>query len=124
MAEGTRWSQTLVGLSTGSTGSNVVLSSIAFYPTWFTDPVQNPFNIGIGITSVSTNVCNAEVTFDYTGSSAFISSNATWMPLSGLTSVSGNNTGNIAFPVTAVRLNCTAGTSNLSVTMTVIQAGV
>ncbi len=103
------------------------LSSTSGTPLWFPDPVQNPFNIGIGVVVNSTAAApswSVQASFDYTGSSAFISSNATWFELSGLASASSNATGNIAFPTTALRLNSIAGSSTQIVTATIIQAGV
>ncbi len=115
MAEGTRWTKTLTGLSS-TTG----------FPIWFPDVMSNPFNVSIAVAMNSTAAApsfNIECAFGYTGSSVYISTADTWFPLSGLASGSSNATGNIAFPVTAIRLNTTAGSSLQTVTATIIQSG-
>lgn len=84
----------------------------------------DPFNIAIGCVVNSTNqVYTVEHSFDYTGSSAFISSNATWFPNSGITAKTTNQDGNYAYPVTAIRVQSSAGSSIGTVALTIIQAG-
>src|SRR4051794_30250871 len=106
MAAGLRTVLVVTGLSsTFGLGS-----SLAFYP----DVMLKPFNIGIGVTCNSTSAItsyNVEHSFDYTGSSVFISTAATWFQNSTLSAASSNLSGNYAFPVSAVRLNVTAGSS-------------
>jgi hypothetical protein len=118
MGAGLRWSNVVTGLSsTFGLGSSLVI---------FPDVRLTPFNIGIGCVCNSTSAITAysvEHSFDYTGSSAFISSNATWFQNSTISAASSNLTGNYAFPVSAIRLNVTAGSSVGTVTFTVIQAG-
>src|SRR5262249_566033 len=116
MAAGLRWSNTVTGLSsTFGLGSSLV-----FYP----DVTRTPFNIGIGCVVNSSNITyNVEHTFDFTGSSAFISSNATWFQNSTISAASSNLTGNYAFPVSGIRPNVTAGSSTGMLTFTAIQAG-
>ena len=58
---------------------------------------------------------------DFTSSSDY-NTNATWRATSGLSALTANGEGNIAFPVHAVRLNVTAFTSG-SAEITVIQQG-
>jgi hypothetical protein len=100
------------------------LSSTAGYPVYFPDYMVRPFNIGIGcVTASSSTTFNVEHTFDYTGSSTFISTAATWMINSGISAISCNISGNYAYPVSAIRLNVTAGSSTNTVTLTIIQAG-
>ncbi len=118
MAAGLRWTNTVTGLSsTFGLGSSLV-----FYP----DVMLTPFNIGIGCVCNSTSAItayNVEHSFDYTGSSVFISSNATWFLNSTISAASSNLSGNYAFPVSAVRLNVTAGSSTGTISFTAIQAG-
>ena len=92
---------------------------------YFPDTYVRPFNIGVGTVINSTAVFfTVEHSFDYTGSSAFISSNATWFPNSGITGRSCNTDGNYAFPVSAIRLNVSsAAGSSATVSLTLIQAG-
>lgn len=105
---------TLTGLSTTGGYGQLYVPDISV----------RPFNIGIGCVVNSTTVTySVEHTFDYTGLSTFISSNATWFSNSGITAKSTNQDGNYAYPVSAIRLNTTAGSSIGTVTMTCIQAG-
>jgi hypothetical protein len=102
------------------------LSSSSGYPLWVPDTAVRPFNIGFGVVFSSTatsNVINVEHSFDYSGSSAFISSNATWFQNSTASGATSNVVGNYAFPVAAIRLNSTAGSSTTTVTATFLQAG-
>jgi len=90
---------------------------------YFPDTYVRPFNIGVGTVINSTAVFfTVEHTFDY-GSSAFISSNATWFPNSGITGRSCNTDGNYAFPVSAIRLNVSSAASSATVRLVVLQAG-
>src|SRR5689334_17604444 len=118
MAAGLQWRNTVTGLSsTFGLGSSLV-----FFPNL----MLNPFNIAVAVTISSTAAApayNVEHTFDATGSSTFISSNATWFQNSTLSGASSNLTGNYAFPVGGIRLNVTAGSSQGTYTMTCIQAG-
>ena len=111
------WQYTVTGPSTqlGYASSGV------YVPDW----AVRPFNIGIGTIVNSTGVTfSVEHTWDYTGSSTFISSNATWFPNTGITTKSTNTDGNYAYPVSAIRLNvATASSSTGTVTIKLIQAG-
>lgn len=105
-----------------------VSSTAGFTATLFPDTMIRPFAMGIGCTVTSTALTySVQHSFDYTGSSTFISSNASWFTNTGISSVAGLNAdGNYIVPVSAVRLNVTTGTtaaSTASVTMTCIQAG-
>lgn len=88
----------------------------------------SPFNVGIGVTVSSTApTYSVQHTYDYTGSSTFISSNATWFTNTSFSSIAGVNAdGAYTYPVSAIRLNVSGGstaTSTATVTMTVFQAG-
>jgi len=77
------------------------------------DYAIRPFNIGIGCVVstamiASTGTYSIQHTFDYTGSSAFISSNATWFENSVITAQTSNKDGNYAYPVSAIRVNVTS----------------
>jgi hypothetical protein len=101
------------------------LSSTFGWPIYVPDCMVRPFNIGIGcvVSSTGTQTYNVEHSFDYTGSSTFISSNATWFANSALNAQSSNANGNYASPVSVIRLNVTNGSSLGAVTMTIMQAG-
>lgn len=114
---GLRWSNTV----TGQSSTFGLGSSLCFFP----DIMVTPFNIGIGCVVNSTSVTyNVEHTFDFTGSSTFISSNATWFANGGIAAQSSNANGNYSFPVSGIRVNVTAGSSTGTVAFTAIQAGV
>jgi hypothetical protein len=105
---------------TGNSSTFGYGSSTIYVP----DYMIRPFNIGIGTIVNSTAVVfSVEHTWDYTGSSVFISSNATWFPNTGITAKSTNTDGNYAYPVSAIRLNVTSGSSTGTVTLKLIQAG-
>ena len=101
------------------------ISTTAGYTSLYVvDWMVRPVNIGIGCVVNSTAVTySVQHTFDYTGSSDFISSNATWFNNVNISGVSTNADSNYAFPVTAIRLATTAGSSIGTVQMTVIQSG-
>ena len=112
-------------------------SSTGGYGFLAPDYAIRPFNIGIGCVVstamvASTGTYSIEHTFDYTGSSAFISSNANWFQNSGITAQASNKDGNYAYPVSAIRLNVTStstqgasgsATQPWLVSATLIQAG-
>jgi hypothetical protein len=100
------------------------LSSTSGFPTWFPDTAVRPFSVGIGCAvNSSAATYNVEHSFDFTGSSIFISSNATWFQNSTISAASSNLTGSYSFPVAAIRLNVTAGSSTGTVAFTAVQAG-
>lgn len=84
------------------------------------DYVASVFNVGVGCVISATATYTVEHTFDDIWSASFTPGSATWFPNSGLTAKVANADGNYAFPVTAIRLNVSASTG--SVTMTLIQA--
>ena len=88
------------------------------------DHYRSPFNVGIGVTvsAGGTLTYTVEHTFDDVFSPGFDAATATWFPTTSLSAASASATGNLAFPVTAVRLRVSAYTSG-SATMTLIQAG-
>lgn len=103
---------------------SVTITGASQSTPYFPDTMIRPFNIGIGcVTASSSTVYTVQHSFDYTGSSAFTSSNATWFPNSGITAKSCNTDGNYAYPVSAIRVISTAGAADNTVTMTIIQAG-
>ena len=107
---------TITGISS-TTGFN---SSQVYFPDW----MVRPFSVGIGCVANSTSIVyTVEHSFDYSGSSTWISSNATWFPNSGITAKTTNQDGSYSFPVTAIRVQSSAGSSTGTVTMTVVQAG-
>jgi hypothetical protein len=83
------------------------------------DTYRSPFNVGIGIKVSGTATCKIQHTFDNVLTAD--PSAAVWYDHPVLTSITADADGNYAFPITAVRVNMTAGTG--TVTATFIQAG-
>lgn len=75
-----------------------------------------PFAVGIGCVVSGTATFNVEHTFDNIQDATVT---PTWFINSGFSAKTANQDGNYTFPVRAIRLNVTAGTG--TVTMTVIQ---
>ncbi len=79
-----------------------------------------PFNVGLGLsTSGSTTTATVQVTFDDPSDL----SSATWFDHSLLAAITAKSTGNIAFPVTAVRFQIGATGTDVW-TFWVVQAGI
>lgn len=100
------------------------LSSTGGFPIYFPDLYQTPFSVAVSAAVNSSNAAfTVEHSLDYTGSSDFVSSNATWFPSSGITAATTNAFTFYNFPVTAIRLNSTGGSSAGTVALTIVQAG-
>lgn len=82
------------------------------------DVYLNPFNIGIGCVVTGVATYTVEHSFDYIDDNT---TPVTWFANSTITAQTGNKDGNYAYPVRAIRLNVTAGTG--TVVMTIVQAG-
>lgn len=78
------------------------------------DYKQSPFNVGFGVSVTGTATYNIEHTFDN-----ILDSTVTPVVFKHGTLVSQttNKDGNYAFPIRAVRINVTAGTGSVSVTL-------
>lgn len=85
------------------------------------DVNANPFNIGLGAVISGTVTYSVQHTFDDIFASAFDPATATWFEHPTITAKTANTDGNYAYPVRGIRLNVTAGTG--SVTLTIVQAG-
>ena len=67
------------------------LSTTNGYPLWIADTTISPFSVAISAAVNSSNVAfTVEHTMDYTGSSTFVSTSATWFPSSGITGATTN----------------------------------
>jgi hypothetical protein len=99
------------------------LSSTAGYLFWYPDYDIRPFGVTVQTVVNSTGISyNVEATLDFSGSSTFLSSLATWFS-SALSAATSNALTAIGVPVTAIRLNAVSGSSTTTITMTSIQAG-
>lgn len=85
------------------------------------DQYLNPTNIGLGVVISATATYTVEHTFDDVWDENFNPATATWFPHPTLDGLTANADGNLAFPPTAVRLNVSASTGD--VTLNLIQAG-
>jgi hypothetical protein len=85
------------------------------------DHYISPFNIGFGAVVSATATFSVQHTFDDIFSATYVPASGTWFNHPNFTSATATGDGNYAFPVTAVRLNVTASTG--SVSLTLIQAG-
>lgn len=108
-----RYAATLTGLSSTS-------GTLVYYP----DTAVRPFSVSVSAAVNSTNAAfTVQHTLDYTGSSDFISSNANWFASSGISGASTSAFTAYTFPVTAIQLNSTAGSSTGTIALTIVQAG-
>jgi hypothetical protein len=99
------------------------LSSTSGFPTWFPDVVIRPFSASVACVVNSSAISyNVEASLDFTGSSNFISTAATWFS-SGLSASTSNALASFGFPVSALRVNVTSGSSTGTVAATFMQAG-
>ena len=99
------------------------LSTTAGFDVFVTDQTVSPFNLGLGATS-SGNTYTVEHTFNDLGpTSTRVATGATWFSHSTMAAQSTNSNGNYAFPVSAIRLNVTAGSSTGTTTLTILSAG-
>lgn len=100
------------------------LSTTAGNPLYFPDYAVRPFSVSVSAVVNSTSVAyTVQHTLDYTGSSTFLSSQATWFASSGITAAATSAFTAYTYPVTAIQLNSTAGSSTGTITMTIVQAG-
>lgn len=83
----------------------------------------SPCNAGLGIKISATATYTVQFTFDDIFAAGFNPATATWYNSTdtGVVNATTNAVSNIAFPVVAVRVNVTASTG--TVTLTVVQAG-
>lgn len=108
-----RYTATLTGLSTTSGVLN-----------YFPDTAVRPFYVSVSAAVNSSSITySVQHTLDYSGSSTFISSNAAWFNSSGISGASSNAFTAYNFPVTALQLTATSGSSTSTITWTVVQAG-
>lgn len=82
-----------------------------------------PCNVALGIKISATATYTVQFTFDDIFAANFVAGSAVWYNSndSAVVAATTNQMSNVAFPVVAVRINVTASTG--TVTMTVIQAG-
>ena len=87
------------------------------------DQYISPFNVSVAVVTTGTSTYTVQYTFDdIFAPTVFDPDTATWFNHPDLTSESGNNDGNFAFPVRATRLNVSSTDSDIKFYVT--QAGI
>lgn len=93
-----------------------------------TDPVPmnqytSPFNVGFGCDVTGTATYTVQHTFDDVFASDFDPTTAKWFNHSSVSGVSTDQDGNYAFPVSAIRVVLSGGSTG-TVDTTILQAGI
>jgi hypothetical protein len=86
-----------------------------------TNNYVTPFNVALGVTVTGTVTYTVQYTFDNVYATGYSPASGNWVDHPSLTAQTATKDSNIAYPVTAVRLNVTAGTG--TVRLAIIQAG-
>lgn len=85
------------------------------------DNYISPFNVGFGVKVSGTVTFTVQHTFDDVFAAGYTPASGTWFDHPTVSADSANTDGNYAFPVSAIRLNVTAGSG--TATLTATQAG-
>lgn len=86
------------------------------------DQYISPFNVGFDVSVSGAVAYTVQYTFDDVFAQGFNPSTATWFDHPDATSLATNVDGNIAFPVSAMRLTVDGGTG--TATINILQAGI
>lgn len=100
----------------------VVVSGVAASSVIPLDHRASTSGVAIGVKISATATYTVQHTFDDVWSPTFSAGSAVWYPHATLAALSANADGNYAYPPIAMRINVTASTG--TVTMTVNQVGV
>lgn len=85
------------------------------------DQYISPFNVSLGATVTGTATYTVQYTFDNVFDNAYNPATGNWVDHPSLTAQTATKDSNIAYPVSGVRLNVTAGTGTVRLVIT--QAG-
>ena len=85
------------------------------------DTYISPFNVALNVTVTGTITYTVQYTFDNVFANGYSSASGNWISHPSLSAQTASKDSNIAYPVTGIRLNTSAGTG--SATLTIIQAG-
>lgn len=80
-----------------------------------------PTNVTLGVTVTGTSTYTVQYTFDDVFANSYNPATGNWVDHPSLTAQTGSKDSNLAYPARGVRLNVTAGTG--TVRLTIIQAG-
>ena len=86
------------------------------------DQYISPFNVGFDVVDAGGATYSVQYTFDDVFANDFDPATATWFTHPDAAGLTDNFDGNIAFPVSAMRLTVSAGTT--PVTINILQAGI
>lgn len=81
------------------------------------DTNQSPFAVGLGCVLDGSATYSVQHTYDDITSPSFNPASATWFTNSGISAATTSVDSNYAFPVQAIRLNVTAGTGRVAMTV-------
>lgn len=100
----------------GTWGSGGTITTSAASPMVALDRNSSPFNVALGCIATGTVTFTVQHTFDDIFDLAV---NPTWIdqPASGINGKTANTDGNYAYPVAATRVNTTAGTGSVAMTV-------
>ena len=102
------------------------LSAVGTSPAVVTDHYANPFNMGIGVTFTGAGSATAKVQYtfdDPSTASDVLGTGLVWFDHDTLVGLTANASGNLAFPVRAVRLVVSALSAPMLVKAAFAQAG-
>jgi hypothetical protein len=85
------------------------------------DARRNPFSVGMGVTASGTVTYSVQHTFDDVQAPAYNPATGNWFNHVSLVAATASGDGAYQFPITALRLNVTAGTG--TATLQAIQSG-
>ena len=85
------------------------------------DDMQAPFNIGISAAQTGTTTFNIEYSMQDPMAAGYTAGGATWFSMTGFAAITASAGGAFTTPCKAIRINLTAGTG--TVTLTMVQAG-
>ena len=97
-------------------------SGVATSPVAAANLNISPFSVGFGAVVTGTTTYSVQHTFDDVYAPNFNPATANWFNHATVVAATANADGNYAFPVRGIRLNLTAGTG--SVVLTLLQAGI
>lgn len=94
---------------------------VAVSPPIIMDTYISPFNVGFGVVVTGTVTYSVQHTFDDVFAATYVPASGNWFNHPTVAAATTTQDGNYAFPVSAIRINVTAGTG--SVNAVIIQAG-
>lgn len=97
------------------------ITGVGVSPPYPTDNNPSPFNVALSVRVTGTVTYTVQYTFDDVFARGWVPASGNWTDHPSLTAQTTTKDSNIAYPVTAIRLNVTAGSG--TAVLTIIQAG-